>query len=306
MKLDTIGFGALNLDKLFFVDKIVEGGGESAIRRYTESAGGSAANTIVGLARLGARVGFIGKISEDSEGRYLLKSLSIENVDVKGISVVKNGKSGIVLGFIDDSGERSLYVDPGVNDTIDITEIDLNYAVNCEYMHLTSFVGEKSFHTQIKVLEESSEVKISLDPGELYVRKGLKALKPIINRSHVIFPNRNELKTLTGKDFKEGSRILLNNGVNIVAVKLGSRGCFVTDGREEHLIDPYEVRVVDSTGAGDAYCAGFLFGLIKNKDLYTCGKIGNFLAASSIKAEGARKGLPKYSDIDNMTIRDIF
>ncbi len=145
-----------------------------------------------------------------------------------------------------------------------------------------------------------SNIKISLDPGELYARKGLATLKPLIKRSFVLLLNENEIKLLTGKNYREGSKMLVNEGVNIVAAKLGKRGCYVTDGKETHLIEPYKVKVVDTTGAGDAFCAGFLYGLIKNKDLHECGRLGNFVASRCIRETGAREGLPKLSDLEDM------
>jgi ribokinase len=106
-----------------------------------------------------------------------------------------------------------------------------------------------------------------------------------------------ELRLLTRKDYREGAKILVREGVRIVGVKLGGRGCYVTDGKEEHLIDAFKVRVVDTTGAGDAFCAGFLYGLVHGRDLYSCGKIGNFVASRKIGVIGAREGLPRLDDI---------
>jgi ribokinase len=167
-------------------------------------------------------------------------------------------------------------------------------------LHLTSFVGEKSFQTQKKLVSTLPEkVKVSLDPGELYARKGFDALETIIRRTFVLMPNQNEIKLLTGTfNYREGAKILLDKGVKIVAVKLGSRGCYVTDGRENHLINAFKVKVVDTTGAGDAFCAGFLYGLIKGKSLYACGRLGNFVASRCIMKMGARPGLPRLKDLE--------
>jgi ribokinase len=85
--------------------------------------------------------------------------------------------------------------------------------------------------------------------------------------------------------------------VEIVAVKLGSKGCYVTDGKQSHNVEPFKVKVVDTTGAGDAFCAGFLYGLISGKNLYDCGRIGNFVASRCIMKMGARPGLPYLKDL---------
>ncbi|HDD70476.1 MAG TPA: carbohydrate kinase family protein [Candidatus Bathyarchaeota archaeon] len=298
-KFDVIGFGALNVDKLFKVNKIASADEEGFIIDCEETCGGSAANTIVGLARLGCKVGFIGKVAYDREGKMLTEDFRKEGVDQKGIICSKHGRSGTVMGFVDQKGERALYVDPGVNDTLDFNEIDKEYAFKTRFLHLTSFVGEKSFKTQMKLVEAlPSTVKVSLDPGELYARKGLETLEPFIKRTFVLMPNRNEVELLTKKkDYKEGARVLLEKGVKIVAVKLGSQGCYVTDGKESHHIEAFKVKVVDTTGAGDAFCAGFLYGLIRGKNLYDCGRIGNFVASRCIMRMGARPGLPHFEDL---------
>ena len=102
---------------------------------------------------------------------------------------------------------------------------------------------------------------------------------------------------MTGEEYEKGARALIAEGIQIVAVKLGKKGCYVTDGVEQHLIDAYKVRVVDTTGAGDAFCAGFLHGLLTGKDLYTCGRLGNYVASRKIGEQGARQGLPYQADL---------
>jgi len=300
MKLDVIGFGALNVDKLYKVNMIAKEEEESFVTDFKESPGGSAANTIVGLARLGLKTGYIGKVAEDREGELLLKDFRKENVDASGIIISRQGRSGVVMGYIDKKGERALYVDPGVNDLLEFKEINLDYASRAKFLHLTSFVGEKPFEAQKKLVKTLSEAKISFDPGALYARKSLTALKPVIKRCFVMLPNENEIRLLTGKDYEKGSKALIKEGVSVVAVKLGERGCYVTDGKESHLVEPFEKELVDTTGAGDAFCAGFLYGLIKRRDLYDCGRIGNFVAARCISKMGARTGLPRLQDLQYM------
>jgi len=296
----AIGFGALNVDKLFTVNKIASAEEESYITSYTEACGGSAANTIAGLARLGCKCGFIGKIADDREGIMQLRDLHRNGVNVNGVVHAKNGRSGVAMGFVDAKGERALYIDSGVNATISFEEIKPEYASNTEFLHLTSFVGEKTFKTQTKLLTTLPErVKVSFDPGTLYARLGFVKLKSIIRRAFVVMPNFGELELLTRKtDYRSGAELLLKEGVKIVAVKLGNKGCYVTDGKESHLIEPFKVKVVDTTGAGDAFCAGFLYGLLRKKSLHECGQIGNFVASRCITKMGARAGLPHLRDLE--------
>jgi ribokinase len=298
-KLDVIGFGALNVDMLFKVDRLAGAEEESFIEDYTEACGGSAANTVVGLARLGCKVGFIGKVAGDREGKLQIDCFKTEGVDTSGIIETTKGKSGSVLGFVDKKGARALYINSGVNDTIEPRELKWDYVSQTKFLHLSSFVGEKSFRTQKKLLGSlPSDVKISFDPGSVYAQKGFASIEPVIRSSYVLMPNAVELELLTGEaDYCKGADFMIEMGVKIVAVKLGSKGCYVTDGRERLRIEPFKVKVVDTTGAGDAFCAGFLYGLIKNKSLSECGRLANFVASRCIMEMGARAGLPYAKDL---------
>jgi ribokinase len=298
-RFDVVGFGALNVDTLLKVDKIASAEEESFIHDYAEACGGSAANTIVGLARLGCKVGFIGKIADDHEGQLQIDCFTKEGVDIKGIIHSSKGKSGICLGFVEKKGARALYINPGVNDTFEFRELNAKYVTDTQFLHLSSFVGEKSFRTQKKLMSFlPNSVKVSFDPGSLYAQKGLAAIEPIIQNSFVLMPNQLELKLLTGESqIPKGAQALLNMGVRIVAVKLGDKGCYVTNGHEKDVIQPYKVAAVDTTGAGDAFNAGFLYGLIHDKSLFECGRLGNFVASRSVMKMGARDGLPYEEDI---------
>jgi ribokinase len=298
-RFDAIGFGALNVDKLFSVNRIASAEEESAITGHEESCGGSAANSMVALARLGCKVSFIGKVGADREGRMLLQSFCEEGVDTTMVTRARHGRSGTAIGFVDRRGQRALYIDPGVNDEIEFDELSTELASRTKFLHLTSFVGEKSLQVQEKLLKALPErVRVSFDPGIIYARLGLKKLKPIIKRTFVVMPNSIELRLLTGEaDYRKAAESLLNVGVGLVAIKLGAKGCYVSDGKERHLIQAYRVRVVDTTGAGDAFSAGFLYGLIKNKTILNCGKIGNLVASKCIMRVGARAGLPHVEDL---------
>jgi ribokinase len=299
-RFDVVGFGALNVDKLFKVNKLAKAEEESFIEDYAEACGGSAANTMVALARLGCKVGYIGKVGCDREGDLIIQEFENEGINTVGVIRAEQGKSGVVMGFVDKKGARALYVDPGVNDTINLREVKSIYAAQAQFLHLTSFVGDESFYTQKKLLDTvPNSTQVSFDPGALYARKGYAALETILRKTAVFMPNALELTLLTGEiDYCKGADIMIGRGVKIVAVKLGGDGCYVTDGRERHLIEPFKVEVVDTTGAGDAFCAGFLYGLVHGKNLFECGRLGNFVASRCVTKMGARAGLPAAEDLE--------
>ncbi|MBI5680731.1 MAG: carbohydrate kinase family protein [Methanobacterium sp.] len=301
-KIDVIGFGALNVDKLYNVNKIAYKDEEAFITDFSKFCGGSAANTIIGLSKLQIKTGFIGKIADDQDGRLLLENLQKENVNVDGIILSKNGRSGNVIGFVDEEGQRALYVDPGVNDLIKPDEVNLDYINQSKVLHLTSFVGG-SIKVQEQLINEIPDnITVSIDPGRIYAERGLNFLKNILNRTNIILINEEELKHLTGKKnktYKEGAETLLECGIDIVVVKMGDKGSYITNGMESYLINSFKVSCVDTTGAGDAFNAGFLYGFINGKNIVESGNIGNYVASCCIQESGAINGLPELSKLKN-------
>lgn len=311
MKLDVVGFGALNIDKLYQVNRIAHEDEEAYITGFSESCGGSAANTIIGLARLGVKTGFIGKVATDREGSLLHNNLQNENVNTKGVMLSDNGRSGTVSGFVDGKGQRALYVDPGVNDCVEDEEIDMDYINNTEVLHLTSFVGkydEKSIKSQKKVLEElSTDVSLSFDPGRLYTDRGIQFLDKFLMRTDILLINRSELQhLLTGKiensrsnneDIKQETVITAGKiqdeyGIDIVVVKLGDQGSYVIRNGESIFTKAFKVSCVDTTGAGDAFNAGFIKGYINGENIESCAIKGNYVASRCVTEHGATDGLP--------------
>lgn len=305
-KAKVIGFGALNLDRIFYVDRIVRPDEESFINYVENHPGGSAANTIVGLSRLGVPAGYIGKVADDEVGRILMEDLANENVNINGIRTAR-GRSGTCLIMVDGKGNRGILVDPGVNDTISMADIDQELVNSAKLIHITSFVcrdAEMSFETQ-RELAASTSAEISFDPGTLYAERGMEALEIFIRKARVILPSDRELTLMTGcRDIREGAEMLIDTGAKWVAVKRGEKGCYVTDGTFGIELPPQKVDVVDTTGAGDAFNVGFIYGMVQGKDIETCGKIGNITASISITKRGAREGLP-YKEQLNAFIQDL-
>ncbi|MEM2120123.1 MAG: carbohydrate kinase family protein [Archaeoglobaceae archaeon] len=292
----VIGFGALNLDKIYRVDKIPKADEESFVKDLQLFPGGSAANTIVGLSRLGVKSAYIGKVGDDAEGEILLEDLKREGVETKAVIKAK-GRSGTAIIFVDDMGNRAILVDPGVNDTIRYEEIDLEFATKFSLLHLTSFIcknGFDSFNSQKKIVENFELV--SFDPGLPYAERGKDEMMKILKKTTIFLPNKIEIERMFGTDYKTAAEDCISMGIEVVVVKLGKEGCWIRSSERELKVQARSVRVVDTTGAGDAFNAGFLYGYLKGKDLETCGKLGNYVASLCIQHVGARNGLPYSVD----------
>ena len=315
INVDVIGFGALNVDKLYKVGHIAEIDGESFIKGEEESPGGSAANTIIGLSKLGCSTSYIGKIADDEEGDLLEYNLMINDVYLTNLIYAESGNSGKVLGFVSDAGDRALYVDPGVNDDITIDEINPLNVNACKILHYTSFVGD-SFYAQKELLNIlSDKIVLSFDPGMLYVKKGVEELKEILERTDILLINEGELKilfedyykeklNLSGDDslsFRDLAVYVRNDGIDTVVVKRGSIGAYAINKKDEEVkIPAFECDAVDTTAAGDSFNAGFLYSYLKGYDLAKSCTIANWVASKSVQAIGI-SGLPNLEELEEFT-----
>ena len=304
--MDVVGFGALNVDLVYEVDLSLLGieTGRERIGKYEEfksllqylkdkksikmkSGGGSAANTIYALSKMGFSCGYIGKIGKDKDGEFLLEGLKKEGVDTSKILQNQNEKSGLCIVLLDKRKDRSIIILPNANDSLSYSEIDIDYINKAKFLHITSLLGKVPFEAQ-KIIAQKTKAKISFDPGEPHVKRGLKELSPILKSSFIVFPSQEEVRMLTGKDYKNGAREMLNYGIKIVACTRGDKGSYILSKNEEIELPSEEAEVVDTTGAGDVYAAGFLAGLLKGYTLFKCAKLATKAAAQSIKDYGRR------------------
>ena len=302
----VIGLGALNIDHIYNVERILSEG-EAVVSSAASFPGGSAANTLYGLAKLGVKTGFAGVVGADAEGKVLLSDFQKAGVDTSRISIKHGAKTGSVVCLSDSAGRRALYVMPGANNMLAIDDLDLDYINRAEMLHLSSFVNDNQFQVMLEVIKKLGlSIKVSFSPGALYAARGLGALAPILARTYVLFVNHSEMQQLTGKDFAAGAEICLEQGCQIVAVTLGKGAsyknamatAYIRDGNNEYLIKPAsQTKAQDTTGAGDAFTTGFLYGLIKGKGLKECGQLGDVTAQFSISKIGARAGLPTTAEL---------
>jgi len=300
LKKEVIGLGALNCDVLYLVERIARGGEEVGIIDVKKAPGGSAANTIVALARLGVTVGFVGIAGTDEEGDLIVEEFRKEGVETRIRR--EEGYTGAAIGFVDATGERALYIYPGVNERLGIEDINTDFVSNAQFLHTSSFVNKAQLEMQCELAKRIT-AKLSFSPGMYCFNYELEDLSELIARSEVIFLSLRELSALLkGAAYEQGAEVLLDTGARIVCVTLGERGCYVASRTgASQLIDAYPTKVVDTTGAGDAFAAGFLYGLLEGKSVPESGKLGNLAASFCIRDYGCRKGLP-----DKIALQSFF
>jgi ribokinase len=234
--IEVAGLGALNTDNIYKVRRIL-GDGEAVIDEARSSSGGSAANTIYGLAKLGINAGFAGIVGDDAEGRVIVDDFQKVGVDTSQIRVKPGIRTGSVFCLSDSLGKRSLYVLPGANSLLTLEDLDLTYINQASLLHLSSFADDRQFEMLLTLIDRLDlSTKISFSPGALYSSKGLKALTPILARTYLLFTNRDEIRQLTGEDVIAGAENCLKQGCHIIVVTLGR-------GMRLKLGQGYQVRI---------------------------------------------------------------
>ncbi|MEM3164634.1 MAG: PfkB family carbohydrate kinase [Halobacteria archaeon] len=296
MPPEVLAFGALNVDRLVRVDFIPGSGAETSGREVELSPGGAAGNFAAGMARLGLRSGLVARVGSDPHGDFLLRALRRERVDVRGVRRV-GGFSGRVTAMVDRQGERALIVEPGVNDGWKGLPPSVPFG-RARWLHLTSFActeGDGPLRVQAAAARLCAG-RVSLDPGNLYARRGERGLRPLLRRTAVLLPSEEELQKITSGAAVPGAEALAEGGMT-VAVKMGPRGCFATNGRESARLPSLAAKVVDTTGAGDAFDSGFIFGRLRGHPLGECALLGSLAAASCVARAGAWTGLPSRAEL---------
>lgn len=305
-QIEVVGFGAMNLDRLYRVERILIDG-ESPVLESHLLPGGSAANTIYALAKLGTRTAFVGAVGDDEEGRLLVGDLKSVGVDTSPIKVKKEAPSGGVTGLVDSKGRRSLYVQPGANSLLSDNDVALDVLHHARMLHVSSLIGEAGRCLQERIiLSLPPAVWLSFAPGAIYASLGIETFAPILKRTHVLFINRHEARLLSGSSsYKQAAAELVRAGCAIVVVTLGKgtqaayiahcRGAVAIPARATLAQD-----VVDTTGAGDAFVAGFLFGLGRGEDYAACGRWGELMASLCITKMGGRAGLPTLPELSRL------
>jgi len=310
--IEVVGLGALNIDHMYRVERILDDG-EAVVNEAKSFPGGSAANTIYGLAKLGVNTGYTGVVGGDAEGKILLQDFQKVGVDTSQIRGKHGVRTGSVLCLSDRLSRRSLYVVPGANSLLTIDDLDLTYINQAKWLHLSSFADDRQFKVLFELMDKlASSVKLSFAPGVLHAIKELAILRPILNRTHLLFVNQREIRHLTGEGVIAGAESCLKQGCRMVVVTLGKgmtlelghrtviAVCYIRDAENEYAIEPSSqdiISEVDATGAGDAFAAGFLYGLLKGKRLNECGCLGDIVARFSLTKLGAREGFPTLIEL---------
>jgi fructokinase len=309
---DVIALGELLID---FVPTV---SGVSLIEApaFQKAPGGAPANVAVGLAKLGASAGFLGKVGDDAFGHFLTQTLSEHGVDISGVRFDPEARTALAFVSLRADGEREFmfYRHPSADMRYRPDEVDLEAIRRAKIFHFgsISLIGEPSRSATLLAVQTAREsgARISFDPNlrlnlwptENEARQRVLETLPL---AQVVKIAEEELRFLTGiAGLEAAARALWHPGLELLVVTLGAAGCrwFTVGGTGQ--AEGFSVQPVDTTGAGDGFVAGLLYGLLQSADhppaperLYEICRFANAVGALTTTRRGAIPALPTLLEV---------
>lgn len=286
------------------VDSLPEKGKLGLVERMSLQIGGCAANVVIDLAKLGIKSTIVGKIGEDNFGKFLLDTLRSEKVDVEGIKLDRNVSTSASMVMIGGDGERSILHSFGANAKFTFEDIDLNIIRKSKILHIAGTFLMPDFDgvgTE-KLLNFAHENGVICCLDTAWDSKGewLSKIESSLRYLDWFMPSYDEACEISGKkDPEEIADFFISKGVRNVIIKLGEKGCYVrqNDGKA-FIVDAFtRIKAIDTSGAGDSFCAGFLAGLYRGWGVPESAKFANAVGAHCIMEIGTTTGIRPINDI---------
>jgi sugar/nucleoside kinase (ribokinase family) len=258
--------------------------------------GGSAGNTLFALARMGASTSFIGKTGNCTDGGFYRDRFAYFGGDSSRFKI-GNIPNGRCLSLVTPDGERTMRTDLGAAMTLAPEEISVDDFADCAHAHIEGYLlFNEALMRRVLESAKTADCSISLDLASFEVVNAAKTILPELLRDYVdiVFANEEEGSAFTGihKDYP-AMALQLAELCDIAAVKVGAHGSYIAhDGKVEKIAPMHAAKVVDTTGAGDLWAAGFLYGWSQKRPLSDCAQIGSILGAAVVQEQGS--ALPEH------------
>jgi sugar/nucleoside kinase (ribokinase family) len=261
------------------------------------ASGGSAANTIHGLAMLELKTGFIGSIGQDELGDFFENDM--RSAGINTMLLRRSSATGTAVALISPDSERTFATHLGAAVELEGSDLNPDYFDGYDILYLEGYLifNKKLVEQACKIAKEKN-MKIALDLASYNVVEAmLTDFKEIVEKYvDIVFANEEEAKAFTGM-LPEEALNHISGLCEVAVIKIGSEGSWIKRGEEILKIGTIKVNLKDTTGAGDLYAAGFLYGFSKNFDLAKCGVLGSMIAGKVIEIVGARMDEGRWAEI---------
>ena len=283
--------------------QLVDGKKSASVKNGTKhfqrslASGGSAANTIYGLAMLGTPSGFIGSIGEDETGDFFENDL--KKSGVKTFLLRRKTVTGTAVALITPDSERTFATHLGAAVELNAGDLNPDDFKGFNILYLEGYlIYNMPLVAEACKIAKKKKMKVAIDLSSYnVVEANLQAFMEIVkNYADIVFANEEEAKAFTGFGPKK-SLDIISGLCEIAVIKTGEKGSLIKRGEEVIRIGVPPVNPVDTTGAGDLYASGFLYGYSKNLVLEKCGIIGALMAGNVIETIGARMDQKRWAKV---------
>lgn len=276
-------------------------GTEQQATGYQLVLGSATALCTVALARLGMRTAMVARVGDDEYGRLCLGWLAREGVDASGVIIDPHVATGLTVALAYPA-DRMLLTVPGTMPVLTAADLPVGLLDRARHLHVSSYFLQTGLQTGLPALLQiarqrglTTSLDTGWDPAGAWMGPGLRAALAHID---VFLPNENELAALGGsRDLGQAAATILAAGAARVVVKRGPAGATMYDGRTSVEVAGFEMAAVDTTGAGDNFNGGFLFGFLCGWPAKRCLRLGNACGALSVRAVG---GVGGYTGLANV------
>lgn len=299
--MDVICLGILVADAIARpVEKLPAHGSLALVEEVSLRGGGCALNTASVLAGLGLEAGVAGKVGADPLGDFLLGLLGSRGVDRRGVIVDEAAPTSASVVLVDSAGERTFLHVPGANGRLRREELDPELLFGARALHLAGalVMPELDGEPAADLLAEARRRGLVTSLDTVWDATGRwKRVLPALPHVDLFAPSLAEGQAISGE--REPAAVaawLRGRGACTVALKLGADGCYAAGEDFDGLVDAFPVRVVDGTGAGDAFVAGLLYGTLAGWPLERAARLANAVGALATTAVGAVEGVPSVAE----------
>ncbi len=264
---------------------------------------GSASNTIMGMANLGGKYAFIGRVGDDAHGDFFSSNLKQLMVHPQLTKCNISG-TGKCISLITPDSERTFAANLGAARNLSAADVSEDHVKKSKILHSTAYEIESAreavFHSMDVARSNGTKISFDLADPFLIKRQFSEITKVLNNGVDFIFANEAEALAFTGLADPFEAVNELFKYAEIAVVKIGAKGSLIKQNQILIQAPIYPTKVIDTTGAGDLYAAGFLWGCTRNKSLETCGKIGAFMASKVISQIGAIIGETMTAEVEKI------
>jgi len=266
--------------------------------------GGCAMSASIGMSKIGLKTAILGKVGNDGFGEYLKKVLTENNINTAGLVTDNGNQTSASVVLSDSGGERTFLHCTGANGTFCADDVNWKAIEDSKIVFVAGTMLMDAFDGEpcADVLKRCKEMGKTTVLDTAWDSKGrwMEVLRPCMPYIDVFLPSYEEAAELGGEtELPKLANVFFNNGVKQVAVKLGGKGCYLRESKDADgiTLPAYTVNAIDATGAGDAFCAGFITGLTKGMSFTDCGRFACATGAHCVSAMGATNGIKSYEEI---------